>query len=117
MYFFAPGWKYQKWTLALVLVTMVSWLVMMADLQRIQENPNRLFLQARPPTIDHRNRTGYRGQLNIPQSFAGLKVAPSIYRWMNGLYGGAGIYNQLHLLTKLVSSSNNYNTITHPSCH
>jgi hypothetical protein len=67
---------------------------MMADQQRIQENPNRLFLQARPPTIDHRNRTGHRGQLNIPQSFAGLKVAPSIYRWMNGLYGGAGyIFN------------------------
>ena len=76
-------------TLALVLVTMASWLVMMADLQRIQENPNRLFLQARPPSID-RSRTGHRGQLNIPQSFAGLKVAPSIYRWMNGLYGGAG---------------------------
>ncbi|XP_032790979.2 uncharacterized protein LOC116928032 [Daphnia magna] len=79
-----------RWTLALVLVTMASWLVIVVDVQRIQEDPGRLFLQARPPTID-RSRTGHRGQLNIPQSFAGLKVAPSIYRWMNGLYGGPAV--------------------------
>ena len=73
-----------------MLLVLVSWLVILVDLQRAQEDPNRLFLQARPPRID-RGR-GYRGQLTVPQAFAGLKVSPSIYRWMLGLYGGTGFY-------------------------
>lgn len=69
-----------------VVLTIASWLVLVADLQRVQEDQGRLFLQARPPRIDRYR--GYRGQLTVPQAFAGLKVAPDIYRWMLGLYGG-----------------------------
>lgn len=72
-----------------IIVTMASCLVMVADLQRIREDPGRLFLQARPPRVDRAR--GYRGQLTVPQAFAGLKVSPDVYRWMLGLYGGTGM--------------------------
>ena len=57
--------------------------------ETMQENPGRLFIQARPPRVNH--GVGHRGQLTVPQSFAGLRTSPDIYRWMIGLYGGTGI--------------------------
>ena len=54
----------------------------------MQENPGRLFIQARPPRLNH--GVGHRGQLTVPQAFARLRVSPDIYRWMIGLYGGTG---------------------------
>lgn len=75
----------------MILLTIASWLVIIVDLQRVQEDPGRLFLQARPPRVDRIR--GHRGQLTVPQAFAGLKVSPSVYRWMLGLYGGAGQLN------------------------
>ena len=76
----------------MILVIIGLWLVIGIDTQRSQqqEDPNRLFLQARPPRVDRTRYGGYRGQLTVPQAFAGLKVSPSVYRWMIGLYGGTG---------------------------
>ena len=49
---------------------------------------NGLIHQAREPT--RLGPRSYRGQLTVPQAFAGLRVAPDIYRWMLGLYGSTG---------------------------
>lgn len=49
---------------------------------------NGLLQQAREPS--RLSARSHRGQLTIPQAFAGLRVAPDIYRWMLGLYGSTG---------------------------
>lgn len=67
---------------------LASWVVMSQHVQQ-REEQGRLFLQARPPKVNHR---GYRGQLTVPQAFAGLRVSPSVYRWMLGHYGATGLF-------------------------
>lgn len=76
------------------MIMLASWLVMSQHVQQ-REEQGRLFLQARPPKVNHR---GYRGQLTVPQAFAGLRVSPSVYRWMLGHYGATGLLANLSVI-------------------